>query len=97
MYKTIRMLPAALLLLLGTACTNDPADNPTATGTPLVLEHVYIGTPTKVDPYEPDFTDGSTLTATLALGDDVTTEGTYTYNGTTWTATTPAYWQHSTK
>ena len=62
-----------------------------------MLEHVYIGTPTKVDPYEPDFTDGSTLTATLALGDDVTTEGTYTYNGTTWTATTPAYWQHSTK
>lgn len=95
MYKTIRMLPAALLLLLGTACTNDPADTPAATGTPLVLEHVYIGTPTKAEPYEPGFTDGSTLVATLALG-DVTTEGTYTYNGTTWEATTPAYWQNPT-
>ena len=41
MYKTIRMLPAALLLLLGTACTHDPADSPAATGLPLVLEHVY--------------------------------------------------------
>ncbi len=97
MYKTIRMLPA-LLLLLGTACTNDPADNPAATGLPLVLEHVYIGTPTKVDPYEPGFTDGSTLTATLTLDDvtsTVTSTGTYKFNGTTWETTTPAYWQNT--
>ena len=91
------MLPAALLLLLlGTACTNDLADSPAATGLPLVLENVYIGAQTKAEPYEPGFVDGSTLTATLTLG-DVTTEGTYTYNGTTWTATTPAYWQNSTE
>lgn len=97
MYKTIRMLPAALLLLLlGTACTHDLADTPADTGLPLVLENVYIGTPTKADPYESGFVDGSTLTATLTLG-EVTTEGTYTYNGTTWTATTPAYWQNSTE
>lgn len=95
MYKTIRMLPA-LLLMLGTACTNDVADTPAETGTPLVLENVYIGTPTKADPYESGFADGNTLTATLTL-DEVTTEGIYTYNGTTWTATTPAYWQNSTE
>lgn len=99
MYKTIRMLPAALLLLLlGTACTHDPADNPAATGLPLVLEHVYIGTSTKAEPYEPGFADGSMLEATIALN-GVTTEGTYRYNGTTWeqTSTTPAYWQNTTE
>ena len=96
MYKTIRMLPAALLLLLGTACTNDLADNPAATGLPLVLEHVYIGTPTKVDLYEPDFTDGSTLTATLTL-DEAKSTGIYTYNGTNWETTTPAYWHNTTE
>ena len=96
MYKTIRMLPAALLLLLGTACTNDPADNPAATGTPLVLEHVYIGTPTKATPYETTaFEEGDQLTANLTL-DGVESTGTYIYNGTTWTASTPAYW-HSSK
>ena len=97
MYKTIRMLPAALLLLLlGTACTNDLANAP-ATGFPLVLEHVYIGTSTKAEPYEPGFTDGSTLEATIALNGVTTTEGTYRYNGTTWeqTSTTPAYWQNT--
>ena len=99
MYKTIRMLPAALLLLLGTACTHDLADSPAATGLPLVLEHVYIGTSTKAEPYEPDFTDGSTLEATIALDGVTTTEGTYRYNGTTWeqTSTTPAYWQNTTE
>ena len=98
MYKTIRMLPAALLLLLlGTACTNDLANAP-ATGLPLVLEHVYIGTSTKAEPYEPGFADGSMLEATIALN-GVTTEGTYRYNGTTWeqTSTTPAYWQNTTE
>ena len=97
MYKTIRMLPAALLLLLlGTACTNDLANAP-ATGFPLVLEHVYIGTSTKAEPYEPGFADGSTLEATIALNGVTTTEGTYRYNGTTWeqTSTTPAYWQNT--
>lgn len=39
MYKTIRILPALLLLALGTACTNDLADSPAATGLPLVLEN----------------------------------------------------------
>ena len=97
MYKTIRMLPAALLLLLGTACTHDLADSPAATGLPLVLEHVYIGTPTKVDPYDPDFTDGSTLVATLTLDVVTTSTGTYTYKNGKWETTTPAYWQHSTK
>ena len=97
MYKTIRILPAALLLLLGTACTNDLANAP-ATGFPLVLEHVYIGTSTKAEPYEPGFADGSMLEATIALN-GVTTEGTYRYNGTTWeqTSTTPAYWQNTTE
>ena len=96
MYKTIRILPALLLLALGTACTNDLATAP-ATGNPLVLEDVYIGTQTKAEPYETtDFEEGDQLTATLTLG-DVTSTGTYIYKGTTWTATTPAYWQHSTK
>ena len=97
MYKTIRILPAALLLLLGTACTNDLANAP-ATGFPLVLEHVYIGTSTKAEPYEPGFADGSMLEATIALN-GVTTEDTYRYNGTTWeqTSTTPAYWQNTTE
>ena len=94
MYKTIRMLPALLLLALGTACTNDLATAP-ATGNPLVLEDVYIGTQTKAEPYEPGFADGSTLEATLTLG-DVTSTGTYEFNGTTWESTTPAYW-HSGK
>ena len=97
MYKTIRMLPAALLLLLlGTACTNDLADTPAETGTPLVLEHVYIGTQTKAEPYEPGFANGSTLEATLTL-DGATSTGTYTYDGSTWTASTPAYWHSSTE
>ena len=98
MYKTIRMLPAALLLLLlGTACTNDLADNPASTGLPLVLENVYIGTQTKADPIETTaFEEGDQLTATLTLG-DVTSTGTYEFNGTTWEATTPAYWQNTTE
>lgn len=95
MYKTIRMLPA-LLLLLGTACTNDVADTPAATGTPLVLEHVYIGTPTKAEPYEPGFTDGSMLEATIAL-DGVTTGGTYVYQDGQWTSDATAYWQNTTE
>ena len=95
MYKTIRMLPALLLLALGTACTNHLADAP-ATGNPLVLEDVYIGTQTKAEPYEPYFANGSTLEATLTLG-DVTSTGTYEFNGSTWTASTPAYWHSSTK
>ena len=94
MYKTIRMLPAALLLLLGTACTHDLADSPAATGLPLVLEHIYIGTPTKAEPYEPGFTDGSMLEATLTLDGVTTTEGTYTYKDGKWGTTTPAYWQN---
>ena len=95
MYKTIRMLPA-LLLLLGTACTNDPADNPTATGFPLVLENVYIGAQTRVTPTPYHNQEGSQLTATLTLG-DVTSTGTYEFNGTTWETTTPAYWQNTTE
>ena len=96
MYKTIRMLPALLLLALGTACTNHLADAP-ATGNPLVLEDVYIGTQTKAEPYETtDFEEGDQLTATLTLG-DVTSTGTYEFNGSTWTASTPAYWHSSTK
>ena len=92
MYKTIRMLPA-LLLLLGTACTNDLADNPAATGLPLVLEDVYIGTQTKAEPIETTaFEERDQLTATLILG-DVTSTGTYEFNGTTWETTTLAYWQ----
>lgn len=96
MYKTIRMLPALLLLALGTACTNDPADTPAATGLPLVLEHVYIGTSTKADPYEPGFADGSRLEATIAL-DGVITEGTYVYQDGQWTSDATAYWQNTTE
>lgn len=97
MYKTIRMLPAALLLLLlGTACTNDPADTPAATGLPLVLENVYIGAQTKAEPYEPGFADGSMLEATIAL-DGVTTGGTYVYQDGQWTSDATAYWQNTTE
>ena len=97
MYKTIRMLPAALLLLLlGTACTNDPADNPADTGLPLVLENVYIGAQTKAEPYEPGFADGSMLEATIAL-DGVTTGGTYVYQDGQWTSDATAYWQNTTE
>ena len=93
MYKTIRMLPAALLLLLlGTACTNDPADTPAATGLPLVLENVYIGAQTRVTPTPYDNPEGSTLTATLTWG-NVTSTGTYTYRSGQWTSDEPAYWQ----
>ena len=96
MYKTIRMLPA-LLLLLGTACTNDLADNPAATGLPLVLEDVYIGTQTKAEPIETTaFEERDQLTATLTLG-DVTSTGTYTYKNGKWETTTPAYWQNTTE
>ena len=97
MYKTIRMLPAALLLLLlGTACTNDPADNPADTGLPLVLENVYIGAQTKAEPYDPGFADGSMLEATIAL-DGVTTGGTYVYQDGQWTSDATAYWQNTTE
>ena len=95
MYKTIRMLPA-LLLLLGTACTNDLADNPAATGLPLVLENVYISAQTRVTPTPYHNQEGSQLTATLTLG-DVTSTGTYEFNGTTWETNTPAYWQDPTE
>ena len=96
MYKTIRMLPA-LLLLVGTACTNDLADNPAATGLPLVLEDVYIGTQTKAEPIETTaFEERDQLTATLTLG-DVTSTGTYTYKNGKWETTTPAYWQNTTE
>ena len=92
MYKTIRMLPAALLLLLGTACTHDLADNPAATGLPLVLENVYIGAQTRVDATPYDNPEGCTLTATLTWG-NVTSTGTYTYRSGQWTSNEPAYWQ----
>ena len=92
MYKTIRMLPAALLLLLGTACTHDLADSPAATGTPLVLEKVYIGAQTRVTPTPYDNPEGCTLTATLTWG-NVTSTGTYTYRSGQWTSNAPAYWQ----
>lgn len=92
MYKTIRMLPAALLLLLGTACTHDLADSPAATGAPLVLEKVYIGAQTRVDATPYDNPEGCTLTATLTWG-NVTSTGTYTYRSGQWTSNAPAYWQ----
>ena len=96
MYKTIRMLPALLLLALGTACTNHLADAP-ATGNPLVLEDVYIGTQTKAEPIETTaFEEGDQLTATLIL-DGTTSTGTYSYMEGKWTASTPAYWHSSTK
>ena len=95
MYKTIRNLLPALLLILGTACNEDLTTTP-ATGNPLVLEHVYIGTPTKAEPYNPDFVNGSTLTATLTLN-GVTSEGTYTYKDGAWVAHTHAYWQNTTE
>lgn len=96
MYKTIRNLLPTLLLTLCTACTNDPADNPADTGLPLVLENVYIGTPTKAEPYEPGFADGSMLEATIAL-DGVTTGGTYVYQDGQWTSDATAYWQNTTE
>ena len=87
------MLPAALLLLaLGTACTNDLADTPAETGLPLVLENVYIGAQTRVDPTPYDNPEGSKLTATLTWN-EVESTGTYTYQNGQWTSDAPAYWQ----
>lgn len=96
MHKTIRIL-LALLPTLCTACTSDdPATTP-ATDTPLVLEHVYIGTPTKAEPIQWDgFREGDQLKATLTLN-GVTSEGTYTYKDGTWDTPTPAYWQDPTE
>ena len=94
MYKTIRMLPAALLLLLlGTACTNDVADSPAATGLPLVLENVYIGAQTRVTPTPYHNQEGSQLKATLKLDGKEVSTGTYTCRNSQWTSTEPAYWQ----
>ena len=93
MTKTIRILLPALLLTLCTACTNELTTTP-ATDNPLVLEHVYIGTPTKAEPYNPGFVNGSTLEATLTLG-EMESKGTYTYKDGVWKAHTPAYWQNT--
>ena len=94
MYKTIRMLPAALLLLLlGTACTNDLADTPAATGLPLVLENVYIGAQTRVDATPYDNPEGSQLKATLKLDGKEVSTGIYTCRSGQWTSDEPAYWQ----
>ena len=95
MYKTIRNLLPALLLILGTACNEDLTTTP-ATGNPLVLEHVYIGTPTKAEPIPSGFVDGSMLTATLTLN-GVTSEGFYAYKDGAWVAHTHAYWQDPTE
>ena len=95
MYKTIRNLLPALLLILGTACNEDLTTTP-ATGNPLVLEHVYIGTPTKAEPIPSGFVDGSMLTATLTLN-GVTSEGFYAYKDGAWVAHTHAYWQNTTE
>ena len=96
MTKTIRILLPALLLTLCTACTNELTTTP-ATDNPLVLEHVYIGTPTKAEPIQWDgFREGDQLKATLTLN-GVTSEGTYTYKDGTWDTPTPAYWQDPTE
>ena len=96
MTKTIRILLPALLLTLCTACTNELTTTP-ATDNPLVLEHVYIGTPTKAAPIQRDgFREGDQLKARFGYKGNFH-EGTYTFDGTQWTGNPSVYWQDPKK